>query len=69
MLEELMKGIGILLGLLVLILLIVFVPFLVIWSLNTLFSLGIGYTIWTWIAVVILVFIINPTVKRETDDS
>ena len=30
------------------------VPLLVIWSLNTLFGLGIGYTIQTWAAVVLL---------------
>lgn len=27
-------------------------PFITIWSLNTLFALGIGYTIWTWLAMV-----------------
>lgn len=31
---------------------IIFAPLLTIWSLNTLFSLGIAYTIWTWAAVV-----------------
>lgn len=25
-------------------------PFITIWSLNTLFGLGIGYTFWTWLA-------------------
>lgn len=29
-------------------------PLLVIWSLNTLFGLGIAYTIQTWAAVVLL---------------
>jgi hypothetical protein len=33
-----------------LILLIVFGPLITIWSLNTLFNLGIAYTIWTWLA-------------------
>lgn len=27
-----------------------FSPFVTIWSLNTLFSLGIDYTVWTWLA-------------------
>lgn len=27
-------------------------PFITIWSLNTLFALSIGYTIWTWLAMV-----------------
>jgi hypothetical protein len=33
-----------------LILLIVFSPLITIWALNTLFNLGIAYTIWTWLA-------------------
>lgn len=36
---------------LVAILLIVFGPFVTIWSLNTLFGLGIAYTFWTWLAM------------------
>jgi hypothetical protein len=32
----------------------IFFPFLVIWALNTLFSLTIAYTIETWSAVVLL---------------
>ena len=34
--------------------LIVIGPILVIWSLNTLFGMGIPFTIWTWLSVVIL---------------
>ena len=34
--------------------LIVIGPILIIWSLNTLFGMGIPFTIWTWLAVVIL---------------
>ena len=30
------------------------VPILIIWSLNTLFALGIAYTIKTWVATLIL---------------
>ena len=32
--------------------LIVFGPLATIWSLNTLFGLGIAYTFWTWLATV-----------------
>ena len=38
---------------LVIALIIVF-PFAIIWALNTLFSLGIAYTFWNWLAVVVL---------------
>ena len=31
---------------------IVFVPFVTIWSLNTLFSVGISYTVQSWLATV-----------------
>jgi len=34
--------------------LIVFMPLVAIWSLNTLFGLGIAYTFKTWCAAVIL---------------
>jgi hypothetical protein len=30
---------------------IVFAPFATIWSMNTLFGLGIDYTFWTWLAM------------------
>jgi hypothetical protein len=29
-------------------------PLAIIWALNTLFMLGIAYTFWTWLAVLIL---------------
>lgn len=34
--------------------LIVAVPFINIWAVNTLFGLGIAYTFWTWLASLIL---------------
>jgi hypothetical protein len=43
-------------------------PWLVVWSLNTLFpALAIEFTFWTWCAVVILgvFFRANVTVKRR----
>jgi hypothetical protein len=30
------------------------IPLAIIWSLNTLFSLGIEYTVWTWLATLLL---------------
>ena len=40
---------------LVLILVVIFAPFAIIWSLNTLFvALAIPYSFWSWLAVVVL---------------
>lgn len=36
------------------VLLVIFGPLAIIWSLNTLFALAIPYTFWTWLAVVVL---------------
>ena len=39
----------------VMILVIIFAPFSIIWSLNTLFvALAIPYSFWSWLAVVVL---------------
>ena len=38
-----------------LILWVFFWPLAVIWALNTLFALGIAYTFWNWLAMVVLV--------------
>jgi hypothetical protein len=39
-------------------------PLLLIWALNTLFPvLAIPYTIWTWVAALILGATVSPTVK------
>jgi hypothetical protein len=39
-------------------------PLLLIWALNTLFPvLAIPYTIWTWLAALILAATVSPTVK------
>ena len=43
--------------------LIIIVPLLVLWALNTLFGFGIDYTIWTWLAVVILVSVIRTKIE------
>jgi hypothetical protein len=39
-------------------------PLLLIWALNTLFPvLAIPYTIWTWLAALVLGATVSPTVK------
>lgn len=39
-------------------------PLLIIWALNTLFPvLAIPYTIWTWLAALILGSALSPTIK------
>ena len=56
------------LGIFLIILLAALGPWLVVWSLNTLFpALAIEFTFWTWCAVVILgvFFRANVTVKRK----
>lgn len=46
------------------IVLIIAGPLLLIWSLNTLFPvLAIDYTVWTWLAALILAATVSPTVK------
>jgi hypothetical protein len=44
--------------------LIVAGPLLLVWALNTLFPvLAIPYTIWTWLAALIIGATVSPTVK------
>lgn len=45
---------GILFFVVFLVLGVVLLPFVFIWSVNTLFDLGIPYNIWTWLAAVVL---------------
>lgn len=54
------KGVatGVLIGLM-LVLVAVVGPLLTIWALNTLFGLGIAYTFKTWLATMILGFVIG----------
>ena len=43
-------------------------PFAVIWALNTLFAMGIAYTFWNWLAMVVLVaFFGKASVKVNKD--
>ena len=45
--------------LVVLMVLVVFSPFAIIWSLNTLFGLTLGYTFKNWVAVEVIWFIFS----------
>jgi hypothetical protein len=58
---------GVMLGLVVLILaLIVLGPLATIWALNTLFPvLAIPYTVWTWLAVVVLGLFLRSNVEYK----
>ena len=60
-------GGGVMLGLVVLILaLIVLGPLATIWALNTLFpALAIPYTVWTWLAVVVLGLFLRSNVDYK----
>lgn len=54
---------------LVIILLIVFGPFVTIWALNTLFPvLAISYGFWQWLAVVLLNLILRSSVSLRKED-
>jgi hypothetical protein len=59
------KNLGIFLVVLLAIALVVVGPFLVIWAWNTLFGalLTIAYTVWTWLAVLIIGVFIRSDVK------
>jgi hypothetical protein len=44
-------------------------PLLLIWALNTLFPvLAIDYTVWTWLAALILGATVGPTVRVKKSD-
>ena len=57
---EKIAGIGLLL---IIVGLIIVGPLLTIWSLNTLFGLGIAYNFYTWLATVILAAAIKTKVE------
>lgn len=52
MFKEIFTTFGIIGVLVFLIAVIIFAPFATLWSLNTLFNLGIAYTFKTWLATV-----------------
>ena len=60
---------GIILLFLVLLLIIIFAPFLTIWALNTIFPiLAIQYSFWTWLAMVLLNLQITGYFKLGRND-
>ena len=63
-----MKEFKLIMAVLLVIVLAMLGPFLVIWSLNTLFPvLAIGYTLETWVAVVLLFMFFKGVVKVKKD--
>jgi hypothetical protein len=59
---------GTVIGFVLLITIIAMLPLAIIWSINTLFNLGIAYTFWTWLAVVVLTSAFGKTsvsIKRD----
>ena len=60
------NAIKLILAIALVIVLIIAGPFLTIWSLNTLFPvLAIPYTVWTWLAALILGAAVGPTIKYK----
>jgi hypothetical protein len=49
-----MKKFMLVLFIIMVVVLILLFPFATIWALNTLFALGIPYTFWTWLAMLIV---------------
>ena len=45
--------------------LLVLGPLAVVWSLNTLFGLGIAYGFWEWLAVLVLLFVAKDSTWRD----
>ena len=43
-------------------------PLAAIWALNTLFALGIAYTFWNWLAMVVLVAFFGKSTVRIRKD-
>lgn len=63
-----MKALGGIVLIALVIALIILGPLATIWAMNTLFpTLAIPYTVWTWLAVVVLGGVVksNVTVKRD----
>jgi hypothetical protein len=61
-----MKMIKIMGLVLLVVVLAIFGPFVTIWALNTLFGLGIAYTFWTWLAMVVLGMFLNARIGQKS---
>lgn len=67
MMSDLLKTLGAV-GILSIVALAVLWPLVIIWAVNTLFALGIAYTFWTWLAVLVLTMSFgkaNINVKKD----
>ena len=64
------KGLGVVAVAMLLIAIVVLGPFIVIWAFNTVFGAvhTIDYTIWTWLAMIILGAFISPNVTVTKRD-
>ena len=51
-------------GLIFITLVIIFVPFIFIWAVNTLFMTSIEYTLMNWFASIVLIGILNASTTR-----
>ncbi len=63
-------GLGIIAIVALVVALVILGPLAIIWALNTLFGLGIAYTFWTWLAVLVLSATINSgrnTIQKTKD--
>lgn len=54
-----LTGLGIIAVVVLVVALVILGPLAAIWALNTLFGLGIAYTFWTWLAMLVLSMFIN----------
>jgi len=48
------------------VLLVLIGPFVTIWSLNTLFGLGIAYNLWTWLAMIWIGMALNTKIGQKS---
>lgn len=48
------------------VLLVLIGPFVTIWSLNTLFGLGIAYNLWTWLAMIWIGMMLNTKIGQKS---
>ena len=51
---------------LLIVVLVIVGPFITIWSLNTLFGLGIDYTVWTWLAMAWIGAVLSAKIGQKS---
>ena len=65
---QLLAGLGLVGFVIAIVILGLLWPLAIIWAVNTLFSFGIAYTFWTWLAVLVLTISFgkaNVSVKKN----